>query len=263
MHDTVDSYRPLQSGIGASLKETVYYHEQEAGNSLTGIVHCFWTLKTLKPLGEDFVYTVMPDACIDFVFDVTGMTRPIVMTPTVSIETLHLGKEFHYVGIRFKPGVLTSTIDVESLIGNHNDLRDLLAQKTPLQSAVLTAAQTEQEHYATLEKFALELIDTRIIERNSFIENVLRGMQYGLTVDEVAAKVGYTARQLRRKVSKQTGYSPVQLRRILRFQAVLSSGDYELRFADQSHLIKEFKAVTGLSYANFANKFIDVRKVQS
>lgn len=264
MQTTADSYRPLQSGVGASLKEQVYYNEQEARDLLTGIVHCFWTLKTSSPLSKDFVYTVMPDACIDFVFDVTGMTRPIVMTPTVSIEALHLGNEFHYAGIRFKPGVLTNDINVASLIGNHNDLGDLLAKKVNLRDVTLAAAQTEHEHYAILQKFVLELIDTHIVERNSFIENVLGSMQDGLTVDEVAAKVGYSSRQLRRKVSEQTGYSPVQLRRILRFQSVLSSGgDYELRFADQSHLIKEFKAVTGVSYANFANKFIDVRKVQS
>jgi len=205
----------------------------------------------------------MPDACIDFIFDVTGSTPPIVMTPSVSVEVLELGREFHYIGIRFKPGVLTKDIDVNSLIGNQKELEDILSRQTNLNNVTIRTTQTERQHYEILGTFALELIDNRIVERNSFIENVLRGIQYGLTVDEVADKVGYSSRQLQRKVAKQTGFSPVQLKRIVRFQSVLSLGDYELRFVDQSHLIKEFKAVTGVSYANFADNFLNVRKVQS
>lgn len=258
-----DNYHPLQTGVNVKLGKSIYYNEQKADNSLAGIVHCFWTLKTIEPLDTNFVYTVMPDACIDFVFDVAGSTTPIVMTPSVSVEVLDLEVEFHYIGIRFKPGVLAKDIDIHSLIGNQKELADVLSRQVNLNNMTISAARTERQHYKVLNTFTLELIDNYIVERNGFIENVLRGMQYGLTVDEVADKVGYSSRQLQRKVAEETGFSPVQLRRILRFQSVLSSGDYELRFADQSHLIKEFKAVTGLSYAKFAEDFLDVRKVQS
>lgn len=258
-----DNYHPLQTGVNVKLGNSIYYNEQKAGNSLAGIVHCFWTLKTTEPLDTNFVYTVMPDACIDFVFDVAGSTPPIVMTPSVSVEVLDLGAEFHYIGIRFKPGVLTKDIDVHSLIGNQKELADVLLRQVNLDDVSISTTQTERQQYEILDTFTLKLIDSCIVERNDFIENVLRGMQYGLTVNEVAGKVGYSSRQLQRKVAEGTGFSPAQLRRIVRFQAVLSSGDYELRFADQSHLIKEFKAVTGLSYAKFAEDFLDVRKVQS
>lgn len=258
-----DNYHPSQVGVNARSGNNIYYNEQRAESSLAGIVHCFWTLKTTGPLDTNFVYTVMPDACIDFVFDVTGSTPPIVMTPSVSVEVLDLGTEFHYIGIRFKPGVLIKDIDVRSLIGNQKELADILSKQVEPNNITVNATQTERQHYEILDTFTLKLIDSCIVERNGFIENVLRGMQYGLTVDEVADKVGYSPRHLQRKVTEETGFSPVQLRRILRFQSVLSSGDYELRFADQSHLIKDFKAVTGLSYAKFAKDFLDVRKVQS
>lgn len=258
----LDNYHPRQVGIEGGFSRGIYYNEQSVDNSLVGMVHCFWTLKTITSLSKGFAYTIMPDACIDFVFDVSGSTSPIVMTPSVSVEVLDLGMEFHYIGIRFKPGVLTKDIDVHSLIGNQKELADTLSSRVNLNSMTISTTQTERLHYEVLNTFTLELIDNSIVERNGFIENVVRGMQYGLTVDEVADKVGYSSRHLQRKVIKQTGFSPVQLRRIIRFQSVLS-GDYELRFADQSHLIKEFKAVTGLSYANFADNFLDVRKIQS
>lgn len=258
-----DNYHPLQTGFNVKLGKSIYYNEQKMDNSLAGMVHCFWTLKTEEPLNTNFVYTVMPDACIDFVFDVAGSTSPIVMTPSVSVEVLDLGTEFHYVGIRFKPGVLTKDIDVHSLIGSQKELEDILSRQFDLGEVSIHTTQTERQHYEILDTFTLKLIDSCIVERNGFIENVLRGMQYGLSVDEVADKVGYSSRQLQRKVAEETGFSPVQLRRILRFQSVLSSGDYELRFADQSHLIKEFKAITGVSYAKFAEDFLDVRKIQS
>lgn len=259
----LDDYHPLQTGVNVKLGKNIYYNEQKPDSSLARVVHCLWTLKTMEPLDTSFVYTVMPDACIDFVFDVTGSTPPIVMTPSVCVEALDLGKKFHYIGIRFKPGVLTKDIDIHSLIGSQKELADILSRQVNVNSMTTSAAQTEREHYEVLHTFTLELIDNSIVERNGFIENVLSGMQYGLTIDEVADKVGYSSRQLQRKVTKQTGFSPVQLRRILRFQSVLSSGDYELRFVDQSHLIKEFKAVTGLSYAKFVDDFLNVRKVQS
>lgn len=260
---SVDSYTPLQNGIATDGKQDVYYSEHKPSNALAGIVHCFWTLKTATTLKRNFIYTVMPDACIDIIFDVREAADPIIMTPTIAIETVELGKEFHYIGIRFKPGVFKDGVDIKSIIGHQKSLISVLKRQVEFSDINLHISRSEQEQYDVLDKFARKLVDDRIVERNNFIENVLRGMQSGLTVNEVAIKVGYSSRQLQRKVSVQTGYSPIQLKRIVRFQSVLSSGDHGLKFADQSHLIKEFKAVTGVSYANFTHKYIDVRKIQS
>lgn len=262
-HLRFDKYSPLQKGAEIGVVKDVYYSEEQPRALPTGIVHCFWTLKTVRRLKADFMYTVMPDACIDFVFDTARMTAPIVMTPTVAIETLNLGTKFHYVGVRFNPGVFKNGVNLKNVIGNQKELDGPLLEGMGMTDTALLASQSEQDHYVQLEKAIGALIDSRLVERNNFIENVLRSMQHGLTINEVADKAGYSSRQLRRKVYSETGYSPLQLRRIVRFQSVLSSGEYELKFADQSHLIKEFKAVTGVSYASFARKFIDVRKVQS
>lgn len=258
-----DSYTPLQSGAGANASSGVYYNEQIAHGSLAAVVQCYWTLKTVYPLEEKFSYTVMPDACIDIVVDATGATDPIVMTPSVAIETLQLGRAFHYVGIRFKPGVLKGGVDLGSIIGNQKSISSIFGEHIDVSEFSLRPAELEQIHYETLERLVYEFVDARLVEQNTFIEDVLLGMQQGLSIGEIAAKTGYSSRQLQRKVTAQTGFSPVQLRRIVRFQSVLSSGEYRLKFSDQSHLIKEFKAVTGVSYANFAGKYIDVRKIQS
>jgi AraC-like DNA-binding protein len=256
-----DSYSPLQNGIRRDVAQKVAYHEYSPRPDMAHVVHCFWSLKTTEPLANDFIYTVLPDACIDIVFDTTGHAEPIIMTPKVEVEPLDLGKQFSYIGIRFKPGTFSEPVDVRNIVGNQRDLNHVIGAYVNLPR--ITPSQDEQEQFASLELVAQKMIEAKIVQRNLLIEHVVQGLQQGLSVEAIAKKSGWSTRQLRRKVAQQTGYSPMQLRRILRFQSALSSGDPLLRFADQSHLIKEFKAVTGISYGAFLASFVDGRKVQS
>lgn len=255
------AYLPLQNGIQKDIVQKITYVERIPPAALQGVVYCFWTLKTNQPLDKDFSYTVLPDACIDIVFDATDATEPIIMTPKLAVETITLGRQFHYIGIRFRPGVFSNDMHIKDIVGSQKSLHAMVGSRINL-SGLHLHGKTEHAQYNLLEQLAQNMQTVGIVARNTFIENVIRGLQYGLSVQDIAEKSGCSERQLRRKVASQTGYSPVQLRRVVRFQWVLSRGDPLLRFADQSHIIKEFKAVTGLSYNSFTSMFGDGRKVQ-
>lgn len=245
-----DNYTPRQNGITKSWLGSVSYSEQVPDQQIRDVVHCLWSLKSAGRLSEDFTYTVMPDACIDIVFDATGHTEPILMTPHLRIEKLNLGREFHYIGIRFKPGVFTGkAIDVQKVVGGQLEARQLFA-------ALNSKPQQTVRTISDLITLVRRLKFANIVERNILIENVIKGVQEGLSIDSIANKTGYSPRQLRRKVHSQTGFSPVQLQRVLRFQQTLSTKNVAFRFSDQSHLIKEFKAITGVSYKSFVDRFV-------
>jgi hypothetical protein len=252
----VQRYTPLQHGIPDAQRHVVYYQERAPKGAMRDIIHCYWVLKTQKTLTEDFVYTVMPDACIDIVFDTTKRSLPIIMTPHLQVDTINLGTSFYYAGIRFKPGVVQKkAINIHEIVGGHVETDQLGEVSLKQTMNMLAQARGEQGLYDILESLAERIVDSKCASRNHLIERTIMSLREGKSVDEVARISGYSSRQIQRIVFDHTGFSPVQLQRVMRFQDVLSSSGETLRFADESHLIKEFNAITGMSYKSFINTF--------
>jgi AraC-like DNA-binding protein len=72
-------------------------------------------------------------------------------------------------------------------------------------------------------------------------------------VDRLAADLGFSQRQLRRRFDDAVGYGPKTLQRILRLQRFLALPDTDLAraaaeagYADQAHLARESRRLTGL-----------------
>lgn len=248
-------YSPIQNGIATSRTDVVY-REFSPGISLDRFVVCVWELRSTKKLSDDFIYHVMPDACIDIVFDVGGDELPLIMTPHTKMESIHLGAQFHYIGVRFYPGALGLSVDHDTVVGVQREIREI--------SGVSLKIYAEKLRQKSIIE-GREIIDAllnKMLESGCFVDDAMSArvvalLSGGATLVEVSESVGVSLRHLRRIIHERTGFSPSQLRRVLRFQAVLSHGDPTLRFADQSHLIKEFGRITGMSYGRFVQLFSD------
>jgi AraC-like DNA-binding protein len=90
----------------------------------------------------------------------------------------------------------------------------------------------------------------------------------GVKVAAMAAELGYSERQLRRKCLEQLGLAPKELSRILRIRAVLRQLAYpvdwarcasEFGYCDQAHLIHEFREFVGASPKSFLGTVKDRR----
>ncbi len=97
-------YDPVKDGVAKTV-ESVVYDEAAPPAALRELVHCFWELRTLTDLDEDFTLHAMPDACVNLLFNlhdprIAGVTR-LHTTHT----TLDLGRSFHYAGVQLFPGV--------------------------------------------------------------------------------------------------------------------------------------------------------------
>lgn len=250
-----EDYSPRQEGIAKDFKTSVSYYEFEPPKRLSSVVYRLWVLKSQGVLTKDFEYVVMPDACVDIVFNAKTQDSALIMTPHVGIEKINLGNDFHYVGIRLNPGVLSiESLKLADVVGHQVQVSDLGSIELASYCKRIYIAN-DKVAAQTLRKLLDEMVRLGYLKQNRIISSVLLGFQYGLSLDTIASKVGYSTRQLRRIVHEQTGFTPVQLYRIFRFQAALSSGGDMLRFADQSHMIKEFRRITGTTFRSFTDSF--------
>lgn len=84
----------------------------------------------------------------------------------------------------------------------------------------------------------------------------------GSRVEGIADAIGLSERQLRRRFLNSVGYGPKTLQRVLRLRRFLAAGAGEdlaggalmAGYADQSHLTREVKALTGLTPAEITGR---------
>lgn len=252
MTDSSARYQPVQNGI-IDNAQGVLYREQRPCGDLDTFVVTMWELRSVTALDSDFTYHIMPDACIDIVFDVLGHGLPFIMTPHLKMESIRLGKEFHYTGIRFYPGVFRQGINYSDVIGLQREYRTIGGVSLEHYADILRSNPGAQ--WDTLALLAQELQRERLLSADPINSRIVTLLSEGMMPGEASQVVGISERHLRRVVYEYTGFTPMQLRRILRFQAVLADQNAGLRFADQSHLIKEFGRITGMPYGRFVQLF--------
>ena len=107
-----------------------------------------------------------------------------------------------------------------------------------------------------LEDLAGRRLTGRAVDRS--IAHVADASARGSRVDEIARDVGWSERTLRRRCDDAFGYGPKVLGRILRFQraaglvrsgAALADAAATCGYADQSHLSRETRRLTGAPLA--------------
>jgi AraC-like DNA-binding protein len=243
-------YSPIQDGIEKTIR-SVRYTEAKPPRHLSGLVHCFWELKTDSALPEDFHLHALPDACVNILFNQADTNIAGVTALRTTFEVLNLGKTFHYVGIQFFPGVWQGNRKeiAHSFIGTpylgHLPLikisNELAALDFVAQQSILTA-------------LVQQLIDEALVVANLVTEKILTHIDDIHTVTDMAAMVNMSPRQLQRTLKQTTGFSPHDLLKVLRLQQSFRQ-HYLESYSDQSHYIHSFRKITGYTPAKYTDKF--------
>ena len=228
-------YMPRQIGIPAPIRDFVTYTEWPLPPSHKEIAFVTWQLKTRRPLAANCSYLVLPDVCTDYIFDLKASVqndRAFIMASSGVAERVDLGTEFFYAGIRFFPGVLQT--ETANLPGS-----DAVWSK-------LVAAKDDGQLRTELELYINRSMQKEIAHKNWLMSHILTHADELHSAQDLERLSGYSGRQLRRLFQTQTSLSPSSFIKILKFQNSLLA-DPTLRYADQSHLIKEYKRITGLT----------------
>ncbi|MFZ6014126.1 MAG: DUF6597 domain-containing transcriptional factor [Bacteroidota bacterium] len=254
-------FRPVQprfkeGGSGVS------YAEFAPDPLLSGYICCYWQLRSKARLNQPFVYTAVADGCIDFFFDLNDLQENFAMGFSSTSTAFHLKNDFHYAGIRFFPGALSHIFPVKAseLTNQCFYLNEVIPAIYKGLIALLDNRSASRQLKRLFDQFFKKLvfskpttIDIRFVESLSII--LQSGGSFRVERDITA---GVSSRHLRRLFDFYIGASPKEFNRIVRFQNFLNQHGtryslrkekpyYDLGYYDQSHFIRDFKTLYGLS----------------
>jgi AraC-like DNA-binding protein len=245
------------------------YREIQPTAALARFVECFWTLESDAGAAATQPERLLPDGCVELILNfgerfrehkdngkserqpqhllVGQMTRPILITPTGSVQLL---------GIRFHPGGTFPffRIPMQELT---NRVTDLEALSSEFQNDLVRCAEETSSllKVAAVEKLLVERV--RSCKHDSrLVSLVTKLVQNGgqVSVDQLATDAGVSSRQLERRFLLEVGIGPKLLGRILRFQQIFRAVDRHdegwaavaagCGYYDQAHLIRDFREFT-------------------
>lgn len=243
-------YSPVYDGIDKSV-QSVQYSEAQPDSSLARLVHCFWELKTITNLPEDFHYHALPDACVNILLNQVDTNIAGVTALRTKAEVLNLGKSFHYVGIQFYPGVWQ---------GKKEEIADRYVGTTYLGHLPLiqTSGKIVEMDFRSKLPVLSDLVQwfmkEKLVMVNVVTEKILTHLDEIRTVADMAKLTELSPRQLQRTLNRMTGFSPHDLLKVLRVQQSFKKHYLEL-YADQSHYIHSFRKVTSYTPTKYTAKF--------
>jgi AraC-like DNA-binding protein len=243
-------YSPIQDGIEKTV-QSVRYTSAKPPSNLSGLVHCFWELKTDTALPDDFCLHALPDACVNILFNQADTNIAGITALHTTFTVLNLGKTFHYVGIQFLPGVWQGNRDeiVDSFVGTPY-LGNLPLIETSRELAPLDFSAKQ----SVLSELVRQLIDEKLVVANLVTAKILSNIDAIHTVADMATLTSMSPRQLQRTLKRTTGFSPHDLLKIVRLQQSFRQ-NYLESYTDQAHFIHSFRNITGYTPARYMSKF--------
>jgi AraC-like DNA-binding protein len=233
------------------------YREHAAPPALAGRVECLWSVRSDGALAEPALNRVLPDGCIDLVFDLGGPDGPrgyAVGAMTRSLAMRMAGR-VEVVGVRFRPGGAALGLPAGELTDRRAELDDLglAAVCAPVLEAgsARAAVPLLAEALGAMRWSAPEPVAAAAWAR-------LRSTAGALAVRELAAELGVGERRLQRVFHEHVGLTPKEAARVARMSAALALmradarlplGRVALRagYYDQAHFNREFARLVGVA----------------
>ncbi|MCR9238060.1 MAG: AraC family transcriptional regulator [Alphaproteobacteria bacterium] len=243
-------YDPKGNGKDKTV-QSVQFAKAEPPDHLRGIVHRFLELKTNGTLSDDYRFHALPDACAYIVFDQLNPKITGVSKLRAASEELNLGKAFHYVNIRFLPGVWQGDREevaygmVDTTYSGGLPLNEINRQ---------LSKRTFIDQQLVLSEFVERLIESKQVVANPVTEKIFQNLDGIHTVSDMAAVSELSTRQLQRTLKRTTGFAPHDFLKVLRLQQTLNGNDAS-SYADQSHFIHSFRKATGYTPGKYSRKF--------
>lgn len=258
--DIREHYIPLQPTIRQSA-EQVSYTEFLPDISLQPFVYCYWELKTLQQLKEQFFYRIVADGCIDIFFDLHNPQESFVMGFCKKYTEFTLDTAFHYVGLRFLPTMFPQLFKVNAaeLSNRFEHLQTVLPATAVFIAAHFFPGQDILQIKTLLDKYLLGIVANTKFNNDSRIYSAIHAIlrHSGTLPVESGIDSGISPRQLRRLFEYYIGDTPKTFCKIVRFQHILkalpslplqeSRQFFDAGYYDQSHFIKEFRNLYGIT----------------
>ncbi len=229
------------------------YTEWGAPAALRDAVACLWSSVS----ATDTRTLVLPDACADLIWE--QGRGAYIAGPDTGAAPASSPAGAALFGVRFRPSAAGPVLGLP--LSELRDRRVDLAELRPAEAMRLSGTLDP----GRAAELTLDLAGRLVANRDpdpamAHAARMLRDPH--IRAEQVAAKIGLSLRQFRRRSHDTVGYGPKTLQRILRFRRFVSridAGDTDLAviaaeagYADQAHLTRECAALSGLTPAALA-----------
>lgn len=233
------------------------YHERHPVVALDRHFQCVWS-NTL-PRNTQRRLAVVPDGCVDLVWSNGELT---VAGPDVSVALSSMPRDGNVVGIRFRPGAAQTwlRLPMSEIVDSRVALDQFWGRAAREIATMICDAPTTEARMHALEtamcRMAPDLAPPS--PDMGFVFNALKTCSGGNGMSVILERLDTSPRTLRRRCQDAFGYGPKTLDRILRFQRFLKLARegrecrlaalaFEAGYADQAHLTREVRRLSGLS----------------
>lgn len=227
--------------------------------TLLALIHYYWALSI--PDGEHRL-EVIPDNSVDLVLSPQQPGFSAVYCPAPERFQIALHGPMTYIGICMPSASVGKVLQYEI-----SQLRELRPGADTTHQLHTTDLITAISSLRTLPEIVPHL-ETHLAQRlrcHTQLQSLAESLDVGLYlhsmesaigesgIADVAAELGISERHFRREMSHQFGYSPKKVQRVMRLQAALRElislhrAGAEDGYYDDSHRIREIRALTGMT----------------
>jgi AraC-like DNA-binding protein len=241
------------------------YTEWPAPAGLRHAIACLWAQVTPHGAGGR-EGLVLPDACTDLIWE-QGRGALVAGPDTGPVPTV-MPEGTIFIGVRFRPAIGGPALGVP--LGELRDLRVDLSDLRRGEARCLPGTLDPDTAMVRALDVAAALIADGVPDSAvTWAAELLEDPQ--VRTEKVAAEIGLSERQLRRRCHDAVGYGPKTLQRVLRFRRFVTqidavaghppgpAGDLatiaaRVGYADQAHLTRECRTLAGLTPAALARQ---------
>jgi AraC-like DNA-binding protein len=249
------------------------YQEYLPDYRLRKYIQCYWSAYSEKPPFRD-QETLIPDGTIEVMFNFGDPYAQVINNARAVVKGSHI------IGLRKKALVISQTskqdffctrfrlggtypffnTPVNKFTDGFFPISDLLGKEIYELEEQLYEARDNFIRVSLADRFWLRRFQNQ--DDHRFIQSVLPQLIRTRKVSAITASTGYSYKKTERKFDKILGLSPSEFLKMNRFnRSILEmyachSGSltqiaYEAGYYDQSHFIREFKQLTGLTPKDF------------
>ncbi len=246
---------------------------------LSPFVKFFWELHTSD---ETISHKLLPTDNVDIILNlgdeiVYTVGSEVITAPKVHINGPRSGHSFihqsgniHVIGIScysygLYPFIRHSMADIKDRVVDLYSISSILAQELDL-------ALLNENYIRNIERLLMMALpqDESFSDRFSLLKTFINHDESS-KIQDFCNHHNISIKTFERHCITYTGYTPTMLRRIHRFQAVsnqivhqhpgnLTDVAYSNAYADQAHLIRDFKSFTGEAPRSFTRQRISVKE---
>ncbi len=255
------------------------YHFSKPSLQLSPWVKQYWGLESCVPLGSEHIQRIVPNGLMELMFYLGNRpvsldrNKPILENTIVSGQQgekydLQITGNMNLFSVTFQPqgAMMFFDIPISECYDQNIPLRFLIKGQTDELETRLSESACFADKIPIVENFLLQQLKRNFkkydADRISKVIRCVNQTRGRISVGNLASEACLSKKQFERTFAGCIGASPKHFLRVVRFQHAiynkqkkpnsrLSDLSYDCGFYDPAHMNNEFKALSGLTPAEF------------